>query len=150
MHGRRKVPDPTDGLARQLVAEVEAVLAGHLAEHLEQHERLVPAWAWLNLLAHGTGAELADAAGRERWHPSAAWFRARSFLAGEVLARADARHQPLEAIQSEVLIPLELRLADRPLTWRPVPAELVRLVLAALDARAGDPGQRPDGPRWGA
>jgi hypothetical protein len=50
---RRHDPDEA-----RLAAECEAFLAGSLAETLSDVDGRVPAWTWMNLLAHGTVADL--------------------------------------------------------------------------------------------
>jgi hypothetical protein len=93
--------------ARELVAECDAFITGRYAEHLLARERAVPAWAWTNLLAHSSEADLHEMVllGAVRV-PIAArlWWSARSYLAGEVLARVAPR-QPLSSVQCVVLAP---------------------------------------------
>jgi hypothetical protein len=109
--------------ARELVAECDAFITGRYAEHLLARERAVPAWAWTNLLAHSSEADLHEMVllGAVRV-PIAArlWWSARSYLAGEVLARVAPR-QPLSSVQCVVLAPLEAELAARRevQAWRP-------------------------------
>lgn len=122
--------------AGALVVECEAVLAGSYAEHLRQRHCPAPPWAWMNLLAHGAVEDLRRASaliggsGRAQQ-----WMAARAYLAGEVLGLVDQGLCPLDELQREVLIPLELRLADGPLVTRPLPGETVAAVLAELDAQ---------------
>lgn len=146
---RRRQEDPE---ASELVVEAEAFLAGTYVDTMVEEGRRVPTWAWLNLLAHGTEADLREAARGavgvwslmrsmftapstvEAW-PSVSlpdWCRARSFLAGEVLDEMRARECPVEELQQDVLIPLELALATHRPARRWGPAELVGAVLAAL------------------
>ena len=42
-----------------VVKECEAFLAGRLAEEWIRDHRQVPDWAWLNVIAHGSHAQLA-------------------------------------------------------------------------------------------
>lgn len=123
----------------QLVAECEAFLTGAMAETLGGFDGRVPVWTWMNLLAHGTAADLRTA----RVSPSPTlgggprdWGRARSFLAGEVLDLVETGQVTLVALQREVLVPLELDLVSRQAAVRWGPGDLVTGVLAALPERS--------------
>lgn len=121
----------------ELVAGCEAFLTGRYAEYLESRQRSVSAWAWMNLLAHGTDAELISACRSlgtaEGWgRPDGAWREARSYLAGEVLDVVDEGSGPLCALQRRVLVPLEARLAADD-SAGPNPGWLVTAVVDALD-----------------
>jgi hypothetical protein len=122
-----------------LVAECEAFLNGVMAETLGELNGRVPAWTWMNLLAHATAADLEAA----RVSPSPTlgglagdWRRARSFLAGEVLDLVATGQTTLAALQRDVLVPLELDLVSRHATARWRPGDLVTAVLAALPERS--------------
>jgi hypothetical protein len=97
--------------ARELVEECEAFLEGRLVERLVDIGAPVPAWAWTNLLAHGTPEQLADPPihGRRPGCALWAWSQGRALLAAEVLDRA-AASGTLRTLQREVLVPLELEL----------------------------------------
>lgn len=123
-----------DPAATQLVAECEAFLSGRYADDLMEAHEAVPAWTWLNLLAHGSEAELRGAASAGAVMLSN-WSRARSFLAGEVLDRVDIGAVTLDALQRDVLIPLELDLAAHDPRWLR-PSQLVAAVLEALPDRS--------------
>lgn len=120
-----------------LVESLEALLTGRYVEYLERRGCRVPAWAWTNLLAHGTDDQLRRAT-RPRWPlwDMDVWWRARSYLAGEVLDAAD-RAGSLVAVQTNVLVPLELDL----FSWVPsrprCAAQWATRVLTALDGRGG-------------
>jgi hypothetical protein len=94
--------------ARDAMADVDVVafLHGHYVEHCLSHGDAVPDWAWLNLLAHGTTDELQhdSQGGRagDRWH------QARALMADEILDHVARRRIPLEMLQRDVLVPLEL------------------------------------------
>lgn len=99
----------------ELVADVEAFLSGRLVEHIESRGDIVPAWAWTNLLAHGTIDDLrADC--KSPWLRRARtycqWRQARSHLAAEVLSSAK-QYGSLAEVQRVALVPLELQLASR-------------------------------------
>lgn len=120
---------------RELVEECERFLQGGYAEHLAAAGRPVPVWAWLNLLAHGTEADLRSVCALEaRNEACTVWDQARRFLAGEVLT--SARGRDVTAVQRAVLVPLELDLAADPGVeqWRP--SQLVSAVLVALSDRS--------------
>ena len=72
-------------------AEVEALLAGRYVGWLRRRGERVPAWAWLNGLAHGASSEVsALAVQRHLIGRDPAWRRARRLLAGEIVAVAGA------------------------------------------------------------
>lgn len=124
-------------------SECEIFLAGRYAEHLQSSGRTVPAWAWLNRLAHGSIADLrslASGLGGRQPDPLSAAVR---FLAGEVLARTDDADS-LAALQRDALVPEELALANR--GREPISAgQLVSRVLAVLDRYAEETRQRRHG-----
>lgn len=133
-----------------VVAECEAVLSGRYAEHLEDRQRRVPGWAWLNLLAHGTAEDLQSANGRGGPAATQRWRDARAYLAGEVLGAVAPGGATLGNLQRDVLVPLELRLASPERTSVPTPGELVSCLLAALDAyRRAQHHRSPDRPTRG-
>jgi hypothetical protein len=114
-----------------LVEGASAFLSGGYAEHLAGSGNPVPVWAWTNLLAHADAPTLAAEADAAR-ACSDPWRRTRGLLAGELLAELTSSCS-LEEVQSAVLRPLELRLAERQVagrwshrTW----AEAVRQALA--------------------
>ncbi len=118
----------------ELVQAVEAVLEGRYAEFLQRRGSRVPPWAWTNLLAHGTEADLQRATHRRirpYWDMSV-WRRAQSYLAGEVLDAARYAGS-LAALQHEILVPLECDLVG----WIPSrytsAGQWAARVLAALD-----------------
>jgi hypothetical protein len=71
---------------RALVAECEAFFSGRSAQYLDNQNRPVPAWAWLNLLAHGSEEDIAAVAAGESEPPrstsaTSVWRQALAFLA---------------------------------------------------------------------
>lgn len=117
-----------------LVEACEAFLEGTYVELMDASGASVPVWAWMNLLAHGTEAELraaADALGE-----GDSWQQARSFLAGELLEIIDAGHLALAQLQHDVLVPLELDILDCRCSNGWTPAQLVRGLLGVLPGRA--------------
>jgi hypothetical protein len=116
----RKRERATSGTA--VVAGCEAFLDGTLAEYWERQGFTVPVWVWTNLLAHGSAAQIADSVVRP---PRArrnvrTWRIARSYVATELLEITDGPRL-LRAMQSDVLIPLELEMATLPAVrqWTP-------------------------------
>lgn len=118
--GRRRIPPlgwrhAARGLGQELVEDSEAFLLGRYAARVEQRSADVPAWAWTNLLAHGSEDDLRRAAVDARRGPaeSRGWRAARAFLAAEIL-RTIGPGGSLVELQRQVLAPLELELAGRP------------------------------------
>jgi hypothetical protein len=125
-----------------LADEVEAFLAGGLAEHMTYRGRTVPSWAALNRLAHADGQELrAVVEGtQDRWAArpfGRPWAAAERFLAGRLLARAGSEHE-VSWTQRTVLIPLELRLIERAKTTSFTPEQVLDAGAEALDAASSD------------
>ncbi len=107
----------------ELVKDGEAFVAGGLAERIESRAGTVPAWAWTNLLAHGTEDALRSESSRASppWgDPAREWREARSYLAVDVLHRAEVNGS-LAEVQRVILVPLELKLASSPeaANWKP-------------------------------
>jgi hypothetical protein len=122
-----------------VVRECEAFLDGTLAEYWDDKGMDVPAWAWTNLLAHGTPRQIGECVLRP-YRPrraSRSWHIARAYLAYEVLDLTDLAFT-LADMQSAVLIPLELELSAYPdvrLTprqWVDLVEDTLRSQLAAL------------------
>ncbi len=123
---------------RGLVAECEAFLTGHFALYLGQQSRLVPPWAWLNTLAHGSEDDITALATGNPQPPgptspaTALWHEALAFLAHELMGQVTRRGLPLAELQRSTLVPLELELAGRRVPVSTKPGELVARVLRAL------------------
>ena len=127
--GRRRAPGE-----HPIVRECRSFLDGDYAEHLVGAGRAVPAWAWLNSLAHGSLEDLRSLAsgGPVRapgFDATAVWRQALAYLAQEVLFLVDGG-QDLAGLQRTTLVPLELALAREPA--RTDPGQLVWMVLDAL------------------
>jgi hypothetical protein len=119
---------------RELVRETEAYLSGCYAEYLDARNLVVPDWAWLSVLAHGSLDHLRWLALRSRdVRPTrtALGWQAVAFLASEIVSQIDD-DRGLDELRRAALLPLEL-------TWPSVdttakgPVRLVRMVLHALD-----------------
>jgi hypothetical protein len=94
-------------------SECDLFLAGRYGEHLRCAGRPVPSWAWVNRLAHVSMSELrAIADGSSDGSAPPAWARTARFLAAEILQRVD-NDDELKALQRDVLVPLELDLAEQ-------------------------------------
>ena len=120
-------------VAGELLAnETEAYLSGRLVEYYLERGTVVPAWAWLNAVAHRNDAQLAAMvmAGRPERVPleMGRWYDARLTLAVVVLDIARYSHEDISELQQEALIPLEIALAGAPLA----PQGLVERAVAAL------------------
>lgn len=95
-------------LAQEIAAESAAYLMGTYAETMAARGRMVPRWAWTNLLAHGSADDLrrqAEALEEGRLH-TRAWLGARGYLAAEIVDRLE-RGESLEELQHDVLVPIE-------------------------------------------
>ncbi len=102
------------GGAIVVAQECEAFLNGTLAEYWEDKGIVVPVWAWTNLLAHGSLAQIAHSVsrpGRIR-RCGRTWAIARAYMAYEVLDLVDAEFT-LADMQATILVPLELEMAAR-------------------------------------
>ena len=119
-----------------LVTECEAFLTGRYWQWLLENDCRVPAWAWVNKLAHGTEEEINAYAAIDSVEPEirggAEWHMAVAFLAQETIGEAANRGVSLARLQRSVLVPLELEL----LAWRTssvdTPTALVTIVREAL------------------
>jgi hypothetical protein len=121
---------------RELVAECEAFFSGQYAQYLDNENRPIPVWAWLNVLAHGSEDDItALAAGeppRRTFPETAVWHQALAFLAQELMSQAARRGRPVADLQCSTLVPLELELAGRRAPSSVEPAMFVSSVLSAL------------------
>ena len=103
-------------LARSaLPDEAEAFLQGTYVERLRargEASQILP-WMWLNSVAHGPLARVADlAAGVSTTasRDSLGWNEARALIAKDVLELCGPDQLDLARLQHDVLVPLELRL----------------------------------------
>ena len=88
---RRRSSNRSEAIFGELVEDCEALLAGRLVELLECRKALVPAWAWTNLLAHGSVEQLSTVSLEEQIRGGGEyrqWREGRSYLATETLAAA--------------------------------------------------------------
>jgi hypothetical protein len=113
--------------------ECEAYLAGQLAAYLRGTRRSVPPVGWLNRVVHGTPNELALlAVGTADRMQAMTWPGAVGYLARTLLDRARETGRPIDELQIELLLPLELELLGRPDAVDLSPADLIGLTLVRL------------------
>lgn len=115
--------------------EFDAYLAGAYAEWALQNHQSIPAWAWVNRVAHASLTDLHTMVSQSHISASSpdlvAWEHLVSFLAKEVLATVGGDDTWLQDLQQQVLVPVELCLAEE--WWRAVaPSDLATLVTVAL------------------
>ena len=121
--------------------EAEALLQGHFLGYATRRGRPIPAWAWVNQVAHASPGELkavAAAAGRHgrQGQPLSDWREVQAAAARELLWAAGAEPDAVARLQRHALVPLELALlrsaarGEVPVT----PQVLGRLCHAALRA----------------
>ena len=123
----------------RLVTEVGAYLDGRYLERVARRWRHIPAWAFLNHVAHRDLEHL-----QQRFKPPrlsrrssgelAGWIRASKVVSNELSALVGKDPLLLRRIQQTVLEPLESSLIATPDGDAPTPRELVALVRAALRA----------------
>ena len=131
MKKRERVAAPVESSV--VAQECEAFLNGTLAEYWEDKGVVVPVWAWINLLAHGSRAQIAHSVsrpGRVR-RPGRSWAIARTYMAYEVLDLVDDEFT-LADMQATVLVPLELEMAARSEVGRWSPRQWVDTVDFAI------------------
>ena len=132
---------------QELVTECEAFLTGRFPEYLVDHGRLVPVWAQVNKLAHGSEDDIeADAAGHDSPVTASGgtqWQAAMSFLAQELISEATRRRVSVAELQRSILVPLELELFKtrlRSTMTLPIFVSTVRGALVEQSVHAGRDG----------
>lgn len=124
----------------ELAEQCELFLSGAYREYLEARGRPIPAWAWINRLAHGDRADFERAAAMHNGDATA------EALIAEIAAVALTRLQrgvDLETLQQNSLIPLELALAARAGVAPANSEELGRMITSALMTRLARIPRRP-------
>jgi hypothetical protein len=96
-------------LAEDLSAAAEAFLAGSYRTHLEAEARVIPAWAWVNQLAHGTLDDIEALGARGLWATGPEAVVATVAANISRLVRRDGAS--LAQLQEQGLLRLEDRLA---------------------------------------
>jgi hypothetical protein len=122
--------------------ECEAFLAGEWAEYRLARGRDVPAWAWLNRVAHAPAHVLVLAirtpsSGRE----TDEWTRLRTCVVESLFRQADENGMTVAELQWAALVPIELILFANDGPPRPNP-ELLAQILAALTHPSAQAGPR--------
>jgi hypothetical protein len=138
MRSRRPRPEDVDQ-----AEELDAYLHGRYADHLMAHDRVVPAWAWVNVLGHGSdvlisAVALAQPGPHELPESYRAWFRVRKALAEEIVRVLADTGCTLDTLQHEVLQGVELELAGSSEWFVRGPLETACVVLEALSAFRDD------------
>lgn len=110
MFWSRRIRERTSA-ARSIADQCDAFLSGRYRTILVERSRPVPAWAWLNPLAHGDDEMVAALARMPAWDDSPEACVAR--LARRTLLKMRDEHVSLAEVQHAVLIPLELALTAR-------------------------------------
>ena len=115
--------------------EFDAFLAGRYADWLSTANRAVPAWAWVNKVAHATIEELhAIATGPVPVGASGEtvqWHLVSTLLAKEVLAAVAGDESRLAELQRETLVPAELQVARQ--WWAAIePVDLGTVMVEAV------------------
>lgn len=117
------------------VEECGAYLSGTYAELLVRRGTPVPAWAWINRLAHADEPAVRDGIAAEG--DDGPWPAARRCLEAVALDVAAGVEAGLPELQREVLRPLELLLLDADAALDLTAPGLTSLVLRALSRRPG-------------
>ena len=122
-------------LEAAIVEEAHAIIEGRMVDQLWAQGRPIPAWAWLNALAHRPADKVGDLIGVACDQPADRWADALVDIAidlGQIAAAQAA------SIQTDLFVPAELEaLAGRDLP--PDPGQLVR----AVRRRRASDGRRP-------
>lgn len=129
--------DTQEQAAGPLIAECEAFLDGRYRQFLERRGKPVPAWAWLDCLAHGSTADITAVAISKAYTNSPAQLVAE--LSTAVLGRLDREDDSLLRLQESKLLPLESKLYKYAgLTVPQSAAELTRWVVSTLGLWASE------------
>lgn len=129
---------PTADESCELIEESVAFLSGRYGDFLMAHKRPIPAWAWINRLSHGGLDDIRALATHDPGPGPAAVV---ADLAAQLVSLVETQHVSLASIQSRILIPLEMRLADMRSTQGPQDAREMAQLLK--DAMGGIPQIRP-------
>jgi len=141
MMGRRP-SRPAIDRAEEAVAYQE----GRYADFLVLHDRPVPSWAWVNAVTHGNALLIASLALAESSplgtpEPLSYWYEARKAMAEELMRVVTESRRPVEDIQHEVLLGVELELAATSDWYVRGPLETACAVFDALAAYCDVPAE---------
>jgi hypothetical protein len=133
----RRRASPTPPPPSLVADECESFLAGEYIDRLLDLDREVPAWAWINAIAHAAPARLAELAREASSPPSMradyrAWHIVIRAIAEDVLTTATDTSSTVEEIQSLTLMPIEFALMSNPIG----PRTTLRVVEHALKRTA--------------
>lgn len=126
-----------------VVAECEAFVSGSYLDLLQRSGLPIeiPSWAWVNVLAHGSPADLeklTDGASRSLHRSTFGWQDCRCAIAAEAIEAARGSETRLRLLQRDVLFPLEQRLRTQPVAApRAVAQEALSALRAFPDGRSG-------------
>ncbi len=141
---RPKPPPAAAKAGTQLVTECEAFLSGAYAAYLQAQHMHVPAWAWINRLAHGTQADIERLAANDDGDTPDALT---SCIAAHLIDATQQRGISLDSLQHNNLIPLETLLVASANAGAAPPQDqddLARSVASALATRSStSPPSRP-------
>lgn len=108
------------------------LLEGGAVEAFRQSGQSVPAWAYVNSLAHSQADKLTTLKTLPRFlHPDG-WDAVVAYLATELLTIAHGRLDEISFMQRADLVPLELDLLAGDIQEPETPGQLAELVLNAL------------------
>jgi hypothetical protein len=117
--------------------ECESFLAGEYVDRLLDLDREIPAWAWVNTIAHAAPGRVAELANETSMPPSMradyrAWMTVIRAIAEDVLVAATDSATTVEEIQALTLMPIEFALMSNPVG----PRTTLRVVEHALKRSA--------------
>jgi hypothetical protein len=133
---RHKAHD-TKAISSDVAEECESFLSGGYLDRLNDRSVEIPAWAWINLVAHAAPArveELSMAAlgpSTMRADHRAWWIVVRA-IAERMVVTATESATTIEEIQSLTLVPIEFALMSNPVG----PRTTLRVVEQALERTA--------------
>lgn len=113
-----------------IVEQCSAFLNGTYRELLERRRQVVPAWAWVNALAHGDEEEVRRCAAAPVGQDDCESYVAR--LARHTLVKMRSENLTLKEVQDTILVPLELALFARAGSATPEQVTLSRSVAREL------------------
>jgi hypothetical protein len=123
---------PLEEGAGGFIRECEGLLNGELLVGFTGNKGAVPEWAWISVLAHASTEYLVSCASSSRSAGRCVWERTVAYVATLILDHAASTGQPVETLQHEIILPLELGLRSRPIG----PSTLVRVVRSTLGEEA--------------
>jgi hypothetical protein len=128
MWRRRNHSENTDSV---VLASVR-MLEGNAAELFRESGQGVPAWAYLNALAHSQADQLTTLTTAPLFLRPGGWDAVVAYLATELLTIAHGRPDQISVIQRAALVPLELGLLAGEVPEPEIPGQLAELVIDAL------------------